>query len=234
MSSKSLKPIIIAIDGYSSTGKSTMAKALALKIGYRYVDTGAMYRAVTLLAMSLGLIDSAGRVNEPKLIEALPGATIDFAVTSAGQRTLLNGNDVEHRIRTMEVSANVSTIAAIAAVRRDLVERQRVYGEQKGIVMDGRDIGTTVFPNAELKIFVSAPARVRAERRFKELTAKGEQTTFDEVLANVEHRDHIDTTRAESPLRRAADAIDLDNSNMTIDEQNAWLIEQYEKAASRD
>ncbi len=234
MSSKSLKPIIIAIDGYSSTGKSTMAKALALKIGYRYVDTGAMYRAVTLLAMSLGLIDSAGRVNEPKLIEALPGATIDFAVTSAGQRTLLNGNDVEDRIRTMEVSANVSTIAAIAAVRRDLVERQRVYGEQKGIVMDGRDIGTTVFPNAELKIFVSAPARVRAERRFKELTAKGEQTTFDEVLANVEHRDHIDTTRAESPLRRAADAIDLDNSNMTIDEQNAWLIEQYEKAASRD
>lgn len=234
MSSKTLKPIIIAIDGYSSTGKSTMAKALALKIGYRYVDTGAMYRAVTLLAMRLGLIGTDGTVDERKLISALEAATIDFAVTPSGQRTLLNGEDVEDPIRTMEVSANVSTIAAIAAVRRDLVERQRIYGLQKGIVMDGRDIGTTVFPDAELKIFVSAPASVRAERRFKELTAKGEQTTFNEVLANVEHRDLIDTTRAESPLRRAADAIDLDNSNMTIDEQNAWLIAQYEKAASRD
>lgn len=234
MSSKTLKPIIIAIDGYSSTGKSTMAKALALKIGYRYVDTGAMYRAVTLLAMRLGLIGTDGTVDERKLISALEEATIDFAVTPSGQRTLLNGEDVEDPIRTMEVSANVSTIAAIAAVRRDLVERQRIYGLQKGIVMDGRDIGTTVFPDAELKIFVSAPASVRAERRFKELTAKGEQTTFNEVLANVEHRDLIDTTRAESPLRRAADAIDLDNSNMTIDEQNAWLIAQYEKAASRD
>ncbi len=234
MSSKSLKPIIIAIDGYSSTGKSTMAKALARQIGYRYVDTGAMYRAVTLLAMQKELIAADGAVNEPALIAALPATTIDFAVTPAGQRTMLNGADVEQQIRGMEVSVHVSTIAAIAAVRRDLVDRQRAYGEQKGIVMDGRDIGTTVFPNAELKIFVNAPASVRAARRFKELTEKGTQTTYEEVLANVEHRDLVDTTRAESPLRRAADAIDLDNSLMTIEEQNDWLIAQYEKAASRD
>lgn len=233
MSSKSLKPIIIAIDGYSSTGKSTMAKALAHKIGYRYVDTGAMYRAVTLMAMQRGFLTD-GSVNEQALIGALPSTTIDFAVTADGQRTILNGTDVEALIRSMEVSANVSTIAAIPAVRRDLVDRQRVYGEQKGIVMDGRDIGTTVFPHAELKIFCNAPAQVRAQRRFKELTEKGEKTTFEEVLANVEHRDLIDTTREESPLRRATDAIDLDNSNMTIDEQNAWLIEQYEKAAGRN
>ncbi len=233
MSSKALKPIIIAIDGYSSTGKSTMAKALAQKIGYRYVDTGAMYRAVTLLAMQRGFL-ADGSVNEAELIAALPATTIDFAVTTSGQRTMLNGNDVESEIRTMEVSANVSTIAAIPAVRRDLVERQREYGRQKGIVMDGRDIGTTVFPQAELKIFCNAPAEVRARRRFKELTEKGEKTTYAEVLANVEHRDLIDTTRAESPLRRADDAIDLDNSNMTIDEQNAWLIARYEEAASRN
>ncbi len=233
MSSKALKPIIIAIDGYSSTGKSTMAKALAQKIGYRYVDTGAMYRAVTLLAMQRGFL-ADGSVNEAELIAALPATTIDFAVTPSGQRTMLNGNDVESEIRTMEVSANVSTIAAIPAVRRDLVERQREYGRQKGIVMDGRDIGTTVFPQAELKIFCNAPAEVRARRRFKELTEKGEKTTYAEVLANVEHRDLIDTTRAESPLRRADDAIDLDNSNMTIDEQNAWLIARYEEAASRN
>lgn len=233
MNSDSLKPIIIAIDGYSSTGKSTMAKALAQKIGYRYVDTGAMYRAVTLLAMRSGLI-SAGRVKEAELVDLLASTTIDFAVTPAGQHTLLNDEDVEQAIRTMQVSANVSTIAAIPAVRRDLVDRQRVYGEQKGIVMDGRDVGTTVFPNAELKIFCNAPAAVRAQRRFRELTEKGDKITYEEVLRNVEHRDLIDTTRAESPLRRAADAIDLDNSQMTIDEQNAWLIERYEEAARRN
>jgi len=234
MNSKALKPIIIAIDGYSSSGKSSMAKALARAIGYRYVDTGAMYRAVTLLAMELGLIAADGTVDEPALIGALNNATIDFAVSPEGQRTLLNGRDVESRIRSMEVSANVSTIAAIPAVRRDLVARQRTYGTQKGIVMDGRDIATTVFPDAELKIFVNAPAEVRAGRRFKELTGKGVTTTYDEVLANVRHRDLIDTTREESPLRRAADAIDLDNSNMSIDEQDAWLISKYEEAASRD
>lgn len=234
MNSKALKPIIIAIDGYSSSGKSSMAKALARAIGYRYVDTGAMYRAVTLLAMELGLIAADGTVDEPALIGALNNATIDFAVSPEGQRTLLNGRDVESRIRSMEVSANVSTISAIPAVRRALVARQRTYGIQKGIVMDGRDIATTVFPDAELKIFVNAPAEVRAGRRFKELTGKGVTTTYDEVLANVRHRDLIDTTREESPLRRAADAIGLDNSNMSIDEQDAWLISKYEEAASRD
>lgn len=234
MSSKELRPIIIAIDGYSSSGKSSMAKELARRIGYRYVDTGAMYRAVTLLAMRLNLIDNSGAVDEPALIARLADTTIDFAVTPNGQHTLLNDEDVEAEIRSMEVSNNVSTIAAIAAVRHDLVNRQQAYGLQKGIIMDGRDIGTTVFPNAELKIFVNAPAAVRAERRFKELTEKGVATTYEEVLANVEHRDHIDTTRAESPLRRADDAIDLDNGRMTIDEQNAWLIEKYEQAASRD
>lgn len=234
MNSKELKPIIIAIDGYSSSGKSSMAKALAGKIGYRYVDTGAMYRAVTLLAMRGGLIDGNGTVDEAGLVAALAGANIDFAVGAEGQRTMLNGEDVEREIRSMEVSANVSTISAIPAVRRDLVERQRIYGEQKGIVMDGRDIATTVFPGAELKIFVNAPAEVRAERRFKELTAKGMGVTYDEVLENVRHRDMIDTTRAESPLRRADDAICLDNSNMTIAEQDAWLIARYEEAARRD
>lgn len=234
MNSKELKPIIIAIDGYSSSGKSSMAKALAGKIGYRYVDTGAMYRAVTLLAMRGGLIDRKGTVDEAGLVAALADANIDFAVGAEGQRTMLNGEDVEREIRSMEVSANVSTISAIPAVRRDLVERQRIYGEQKGIVMDGRDIATTVFPGAELKIFVNAPAEVRAERRFKELIAKGETVTYEEVLENVRHRDMIDTTRAESPLRRADDAICLDNSNMTIAEQDAWLIARYEEAARRD
>lgn len=211
-----------------------MAKALARKIGYRYVDTGAMYRAVTLLAMRRGLISAAGTVNAEALTALLPDTEIDFAVFPDGQRTLLNGEDVENEIRSLQVSSNVSTVAAIPAVRRDLVRRQQTYGEQKGIVMDGRDIGTTVFPDAELKIFVNAPAEVRAERRFLELQAKGEQTTYEEVLANVQSRDLLDTTRAESPLRRAADAIDLDNGRMTRDEQNAWLIDKYEQAASRD
>jgi len=230
MNSKQLKPIIIAIDGYSSSGKSSMAKALARRIGYRYIDTGAMYRAITLLAMRHGLIHG-DEVDISVLESLLPLTKIDFAVDEKGQRTLLNGVDVEEEIRSMAVSDNVSTIAAIGAVRHDLVRRQQAYGHQKGIVMDGRDIGTTVFPEAELKIFVNAPAQVRAERRFKELTDKGVSTTFDEVLANVKHRDLIDTTRKESPLRRATDAIDLDNGHMTVDEQNAWLIEKYEQAA---
>ena len=233
MTSSELKPIIIAIDGFSSSGKSSMAKALARTIGYRYIDTGAMYRAVTYYAMSARLIAPDGTVNEAELTEALPGLDIDFKVMPDGQHTTLNGADIESQIRSLEVSAHVSTIAAIPAVRHDLVKRQQLYGRQKGIVMDGRDIGTTVFPQAELKIYVNAPAEVRAERRFKELTEKGVETTFDEVLDNVRHRDHIDSTRAESPLRRADDAIDLDNGHMTIEEQNAWLIEQYKRAASK-
>lgn len=233
MTSDSLKPIIIAIDGYSSSGKSSMAKALAQRIGYRYIDTGAMYRAVTLLAMERGFING-DTVNESALIQALKETKIDFAVNPEGQHTLLNGRDVESEIRSMAVSGNVSTIAAIPAVRRDLVERQRIYGNEKAIVMDGRDIGTTVFPHAELKIFVNAPAEVRAERRFKELSEKGVSTTYEEVLDNVRHRDFIDTTRSESPLRRAADATDLDNSNMTIAQQDDWLMQKYEEAARRN
>ncbi|MBE6305503.1 MAG: (d)CMP kinase [Bacteroidales bacterium] len=231
MTSKSLRPIIIAIDGYSSSGKSSMAKALAREIGYRYVDTGAMYRTVTLLAMRRGLIAQNGSVNVDVLTGLLSDVDIDFKVTPDGQRTMLNGEDVEDEIRTLAVSENVSIVASIPAVRRDLVRRQQAYGKSKGIVMDGRDIGTTVFPDADLKIFVNAPAEVRAKRRFLELQAKGEQTTYEEILANVVSRDLADTTREESPLRRAEDAIDLDNGNMTIEEQNAWLIEKYEQAA---
>lgn len=231
MTSDSLKPIIIAIDGYSSSGKSSMAKALARKIGYRYVDTGAMYRTVTLLAMRRGFIDPDGSVNADALTAVLPEADIDFKVGLEGQRTLLNGEDVEDEIRSLAVSENVSAVASIPAVRRDLVRRQQAYGAEKGIVMDGRDIGTTVFPDAELKIFVNAPAEVRARRRFLELTAKGEQVNYEEILENIVSRDYTDTHRTESPLRRAKDAIDLDNGHMTIEEQNAWLIEKYEQAA---
>ena len=208
-----------------------MAKALAREIGYRYVDTGAMYRTVTLLAMRRGLIAQNGSVNVDVLTGLLSDVDIDFKVTPDGQRTMLNGEDVEDEIRTVAVSENVSIVASIPAVRRDLVRRQQAYGKSKGIVMDGRDIGTTVFPDADLKIFVNAPAEVRAKRRFLELQAKGEQTTYEEILANVVSRDLADTTREESPLRRAEDAIDLDNGNMTIEEQNAWLIEKYEQAA---
>lgn len=226
-----MKNIIIAIDGFSSSGKSTMAKALARKIGYRYIDSGAMYRAVTLWAIENGLIGSDGTADETAVVAGLSDVKIDFAVTPDGQHTILDGRDVEKEIRTMGVSAHVSTIAAIAAVRRDLVARQQQFGREKGIVMDGRDIGTTVFPDAELKIFVNASAETRAMRRFEELKAKGEDTDYEDVLANVRHRDHIDMTRAESPLRRADDAVDLDNSHMTVQEQDEWLLARFRKAA---
>ena len=226
-----MKNIIIAIDGFSSSGKSTMAKALARKIGYRYIDSGAMYRAVTLWAIENGLIGSDGTADETAVAAGLSDVKIDFAVTPDGQHTILDGRDVEKEIRTMGVSAHVSTIDAIAAVRRDLVARQQQFGREKGIVMDGRDIGTTVFPDAELKIFVNASAETRAMRRFEELKAKGEDTDYEDVLANVRHRDHIDMTRAESPLRRADDAVDLDNSHMTVQEQDEWLLARFRKAA---
>ena len=226
-----MKNIIIAIDGFSSSGKSTMAKALARKIGYRYIDSGAMDRAVTLWAIENGLIGSDGTADETAVAAGLSDVKIDFAVTPDGQHTILDGRDVEKEIRTMGVSAHVSTIAAIAAVRRDLVARQQQFGREKGIVMDGRDIGTTVFPDAELKIFVNASAETRAMRRFEELKAKGEDTDYEDVLANVRHRDHIDMTRAESPLRRADDAVDLDNSHMTVQEQDEWLLARFRKAA---
>ncbi|WP_297071849.1 (d)CMP kinase [uncultured Duncaniella sp.] len=219
--------IIIAIDGYSSSGKSTMARRLAKTIGYRYIDSGAMYRAVTLYAMRHNLINPDGTVDAPRLETALPDISIDFKVDGDGQQTLLNGEIVENEIRTLEVSNHVSPVAAIPAVRHALVKMQRAMGETKGIVMDGRDIGTVVFPHAEMKVFCNATPERRAERRFKELTEKGATVTYEEVLANVMQRDHIDMTREESPLRCADDAVMLDNSAMTIDEQNDWLLNLY-------
>lgn len=221
------RKIVIAIDGYSSSGKSTMARALARRLGYRYIDSGAMYRAVTLYAIRHNLIDDT-----EALVAALPDIGIDFAVNPDGtQSTLLNGENVEKQIRSMEVSNLVSRIAAIPTVRRQLVQMQQAFGTSKGIVMDGRDIGTTVFPDAELKIFVDASPMTRAQRRYDELHHKGDTTvTFDEILDNIRQRDHIDTTRAESPLRRADDAVLFDNSNMTIDEQNSRLDQIVEHA----
>ena len=227
------KKITIAIDGYSSSGKSSMAKRLAATIGYRYIDSGAMYRAVTLYAMRKGMIDDSGNPDTKKIIAALPDINIDFAVSDGIQNTILNGENVEKEIRQMAVSNNVSPVAAIPEVRHALVAKQQAFGAEKGIVMDGRDIGTTVFPDAELKIFVRASAETRAQRRFKELIEKGSQASYEEVLANVVHRDHIDETRSESPLRQATDAILLDNSNMTIEEQNVWILDKYNEAISK-
>lgn len=224
--------IVIAIDGYSSSGKSTMAKALAGKIGYRYVDSGAMYRAVTLYAMRNGLINE-GVIDLEALIAALPDIDIDFTLVDGKQHTLLNGEDVETEIRQLPVSNNVSPIAAVPEVRHRLVELQRLFGTQKGIVMDGRDIGTTVFPDAELKIFVDASPERRAQRRLNELIEKGEQVNYEEVLANIVHRDHVDRTRTESPLRKADDAISIDNTTMTFDEQNELLLNLYNEAIAR-
>ncbi len=220
--------ITIAIDGYSSSGKSTMARRLASEIGYRYIDSGAMYRATTLYAMHRGLIDSEGNVDTAVLIADLPKVKIDFRVmTDGSQHTLLNGEDVETEIRQLAVSNHVSTIAAIPEVRHALVAMQQALGENKGIVMDGRDIGTTVFPHAEMKVFVTASPQTRAQRRFSELLAKGSEVTFAEVLANVVHRDHIDETRSESPLRKADDAHLLDNSTMSVEEQDRWMLDLY-------
>lgn len=223
-----MKKIIIAIDGFSSSGKSTMARRLAAAIGYRYIDSGAMYRAVTLYALDHGLISDSGDVDTAALISALPDINIDFAtMPDHTQHTMLDGVDVEQEIRRLRVSDHVSTISAIPEVRHALVAMQQSLGRDRGIVMDGRDIGTTVFPDAELKIFVDASPQTRAQRRFAELKAKGNEVSFEDVLANVVHRDHLDRTRAESPLRRAEDAIAIDNSSMTLDEQDAWLMQQY-------
>lgn len=225
--------ITIAIDGYSSSGKSTMAKHLASEIGYRYIDSGAMYRAVTLFAMRHNMIDSNGAIDTEALINALPTIRIDFRPTDGGQITLLNDEDVEQEIRSLAVSSHVSEIAAIPAVRHALVAMQQAFGREGGIVMDGRDIGTTVFPNAELKIFVNASAETRAQRRLAEMLEKGANVSFEEVLANVVHRDHIDETREESPLRKADDALLLDNSTMSPEEQNSLLMEMFRNALNR-
>lgn len=225
--------ITIAIDGYSSSGKSTMAKRLAAKIGYRYIDSGAMYRAVTLYAMQHNMIAQDGTPDKDRIISALPDIKINFEIQDGAQSTILNGVNVEKEIRQMAVSNNVSPVAAIPEVRHYLVAMQQSFGKEKGIVMDGRDIGTTVFPNAELKIFVKASAETRAQRRFKELIEKGSQASYAEVLANVVHRDHLDETREESPLRQAEDAILLDNSNMSPDEQNDWILARYNEVCPK-
>ena len=231
-----MKKITIAIDGYSSCGKSTMAKDLAKEIGYVYVDTGAMYRSVTLYALRHQLFEADGAVKTEELQKEMKNISISFKFNETTGRPdcYLNGELVEKEIRSLEVSNHVSPIAAVPFVREALVEQQQKMGEDKGIVMDGRDIGTVVFPDAELKIYVTASPEVRAQRRLDELKAKGEVASFEEVLENVKTRDHIDMTRVESPLRKADDALELDNSHLTIAEQKAWLLEQYEKVVTSD
>jgi len=228
-----MKKIIIAIDGHSSCGKSTMAKDLARRIGYIYVDTGAMYRAVTLYALQNGLISRDGTIDEENLKQQMNNVNITFQLNASTGRpdTYLNGKLVEREIRSLRVSNNVSPIATLPFVREAMVRQQQAMGEKKQLVMDGRDIGTTVFPKAELKIFVTASAEVRAQRRFDELKNKNMAADYDEILKNVQERDYIDSHRAVSPLRKADDAILLDNSEMTIDEQNEWLYKQYLRAA---
>ncbi len=214
------KKIIIAIDGHSSTGKSTVAKQLARALKYIYVDTGAMYRAVALYAMRQGFINES-EFNQEELEKKLTSINIKFEINANTglAEVLLNGENVESEIRTLRVSKHVSKIAAVSSVRKKLVEQQQRMGQDKGIVMDGRDIGTVVFPNAELKLFMTATAKDRAERRFLELTEKGENVSYEDVLMNVVNRDHIDSTRKDSPLRKAGDAIKIDNSNLTLEQQ---------------
>ena len=207
-----------------------MAKELARKVGYVYVDTGAMYRCVTLYALRHQLFTADGTVLEEQLREAMPQIDIDQRLIDGKTTTFLNGENVEREIRNLEVSNHVSPIAAIPFVRTALVAQQQKMGREGGIVMDGRDIGTTVFPHAELKIFVTASAEVRAQRRYDELQQKGMPADYADILKNVQERDYIDSHREVSPLRQADDALLLDNSHMTIDEQNKWLMEQFEKA----
>lgn len=225
-----MKKITIAIDGHSSCGKSTMAKELARELGYVYIDTGAMYRAVTLFCIQQGLFTEEN-INTDALRSRMNEVHISFKFNPETGRpdTYLNNVRVEERIRTMEVSSKVSHVAALDFVRHAMVTQQQEMGKGGGIVMDGRDIGTTVFPEAELKIFVTASAEVRAQRRYDELTAKGELCNYQEILTNVQERDRIDSTREVSPLRKADDAITLDNSHMTIPEQNDWLLSLAQK-----
>ena len=217
--------INIALDGYSSCGKSTIAKRLARSLGYTYVDTGAMYRGVTLYALREGLFSGEEPMVD-EIIRRLPRIEMRFAIYPDGQHLLLNGEDVEREIRGMEVSEHVSPIATIPEVRTALTRQPQDMAKEKGVVMDGRDVGTTILPDAELKIFVTARPEVRARRRFDELTAKGESVTYDSVLANVRERDRIDSGRAVSPLRQAEDALVLDNSDMTLDQQQVWVEER--------
>ena len=229
-----MKKIIIAIDGFSSCGKSTMAKALARNIGYLYFDSGAMYRAVALYCMQNNLI-IGDEIDTESLKIKIKNIHITFKVDSESRDsiTFLNDMNVEHEIRSLEVSRYVSRIAALDFVREEMVDRQREMGKAKGIVMDGRDIGTTVFPDAEMKVFVTASAEVRAQRRYDELTARGDKADFNEILENVLQRDHIDQTREVSPLKKADDALLLDNSNLTREEQMDWLIDVFNKLTEK-
>jgi len=226
------KKITIAIDGFSSTGKSTLAKQLAKELGYIYVDTGAMYRAVTLYAMQHDFIDSA-HLDKESLVQKLPKVTLQFLFNPdlGFAEMYLNEKNVETEIRTLAVSNFVSKIAEISEVRAKLVEQQQHMGENKGIVMDGRDIGTVVFKDAELKLFMTASASTRAKRRFDELTEKGQDVTYEEVLKNVEERDYIDTHREDSPLVKANDAIEIDNSHLSIQEQFDKVLDLVNKVA---
>ena len=226
-----MKKIIVAIDGHSSCGKSTMAKSLAAQVGYIYVDTGAMYRAVTLFAMREGLFDAQGQPDAARLEALVPKIEVSFRLDPDTHLPLvcLNGEVVEEEVRTLEVSSHVSAIAALPFVREALTRQQQRMGEEKGIVMDGRDIGTVVFPQAELKVFVTASAEVRAQRRFLELTAKGQAVAFEDILRNVQERDYIDSHREVAPLRQADDALVLDNSEMTREEQMQWLLDRFEE-----
>lgn len=226
-----MKKITIAIDGFSSCGKSTMAKALAKKVGYIYIDSGAMYRATTLFCIQEGLVID-GEINREGLKNKMSDLKIRFAkdASTGLVHTFLNDVDVEGKIRGMEVSNLVSPVAVIDFVREEMVKQQQAMGAEKGIVMDGRDIGTTVFPDAELKIFLTASAEIRAQRRYDELQTKGDNASYESILKNVQERDHIDQTREVSPLRQAEDALLLDNSYMTIDEQDAWLMNAFMKA----
>ncbi|MFM7218045.1 MAG: (d)CMP kinase [Bacteroidota bacterium] len=220
--------IVIAIDGFSSCGKSTLAKALAKRLGYRYIDSGAMYRVVTLHMLESGLsVDDLERMSDPELEAFLDGINIHFEVdaTTGTSEILLNGRRVEKQIRDLRISDLVSPVSAIPSIRHRMVHQQQQYGTEKGIVMDGRDIGTTVFPSAELKIFMTARSEVRAKRRFDELNTKGFMVTMDEVIRNIADRDHKDTNRKESPLRQAEDAIVLDNSSLTEEEQLAQALD---------
>lgn len=229
-----MKKIIVAIDGHSSCGKSTFAKAIAARLGYIFIDTGAMYRAVTLYALENGAIPS-GVVDEERVVAMLGDIDIDFRFNPArgASDIYVNGDLVEGKIRTIEVSNCVSAVSSIAEVRAKLVAMQQEMGLRRGVVMDGRDIGTVVFPDAELKIYMTADAMVRAERRYKELTAKGDKVTLEEIYENVVSRDKADMSRAISPLRKADDAIVLDNSHMSVEEQMSWFMERYEEALAK-
>ena len=230
-----MKKITIAIDGHSSCGKSTMAKDLARRVGYIYVDTGAMYRSVTLYALQHQLIDADGNVKADELQACMADIHISFELNPETGRpdTYLNGECVEQQIRSLEVSSHVSPVAALPFVREAMVAQQQLMGQGGGVVMDGRDIGTVVFPNAELKVFITASAEVRAQRRYDELQQKGMPADYADILRNVEERDYLDSHREVSPLRQAPDALLLDNSAMTIDQQNEWLLQRFMERAGQ-